>query len=161
MEMLMTTFKEQHREFQELVREVLLVRKHNLAFKPGDRQDTILMFAEAALVLTAMERFLRIILSGEATDQDTLANLLQKATSKRLDLIRFHASTDRDDAIRRIADVRNTLLHGNYEQARQRAGCANVLEYFQKQFTPEIEKLFELLDGMAKQIDPETGRRRE
>lgn len=80
-EMAMATFKEQNREFQELVRELFYVRKHNLAIKPGDPQDELLMFAEAALVLTAMERFLRIILRGEATDSDTLPNLLERATS--------------------------------------------------------------------------------
>jgi hypothetical protein len=155
------TFKEQHQEFQQLVRELYLLRDHNLAFKPGDPQDKILMFAEAAIVLIAMERFLRMILQGEATDRDTLPNLLQKATSKRIDLIRFHASTDPADAIRRITDVRNTLLHGNYEQAARRCGLASTLEYFQKQFAPEVEKLFQLLDGMALQIDPATGLRRQ
>ena len=154
------TFKEQNRELQELVRELFLIRNHNLAFKPGEPLDKILLFAEAALVLIAMERFLRIILPGEATDADTLPNLLEKATSKRIDLIRFHASTDRADAIRRIKDVRNSLLHGNYEQAARQAGCANTLEYFQEQFTPEVEKLCQILDGMMKQIDVETGRRR-
>ena len=59
----MSTFKERNREFQELVRELVLVREHNLGFKVGDSQTTILMFAEAALVLTAMERFLRIVLN--------------------------------------------------------------------------------------------------
>lgn len=155
----MAKFKEQNREFQELVRELLLVRAWNLKFKEGDPQNTMLMFAEAALVLIAMERFLRIILVGEASDTDTLPNLLEKATSQRVDLIRFHASTDRLDAIRRITNVRNTLLHGNYEQAASRAGCADTTEYFQKQFAPEIEKLYQLLDGMVKQIDTETGRR--
>lgn len=155
----MATFKEQNREFQELVRELLFVRAWNLKFKAGDPQDKMLMFAEAALVLTAMERFLRIILVGHATDQDTLPNLLEKATSKRLNLIRFHPSTDCADAIRRIKNVRNTLLHGNYEQAAKQANCSNTAEYFQKQFAPEIERLYHLLDGMVKQIDIETGRR--
>lgn len=155
------TFKEQNQEFQQLVHELVLVRNHNLAIKPGDPQDKILMFAEAALVLIAMERFLRIILRGEATDQDTLPNLLQKATSKRIGLIRFHTDTDPVDAIRRITNVRNTLLHGNYEQAAQRCGLANTLEYFQKQFAPEVERLTELLNAMALQIDPETGLRRQ
>lgn len=154
------TFKEQNREFQELVRELVLVRKHNLSFKVGDPQDSLLMFAEAALVLTAMERFLRIILRAEATDGDTLPNLLEKATSQRLDLVRFHVATDRADAIRRIKDVRNTLLHGNYEQAAMQAGCSGTAEYFQTQFAPEIEVLYNLLDGMVKQIDEETGLRR-
>ena len=154
------TFKEQNREFQELVRELLLVRKHNLTFKPGDPQDAVLMFAEAALVLTAMERFLRIVLRAEATDSDTLPNLLEKATSGRLDLIRFHPGTNRTDAIKRIKDVRNTLLHGNYEQAARQAGCNTTAEYFQRQFAPEIETLFQLLDGMVQQIDTETGLRR-
>lgn len=52
------------------------------------------------------------------------------------------------------------MLHGNYEQAAKQAGCASTSEYFQKEFTPEVEKLYQLLEGMVKQIDVETGRRR-
>jgi hypothetical protein len=155
----MPTFKEQHREFQELVRELMFVRNHNLAIKPGDPQDKLLMFAEAALVLTAMERFLRMIVA-DATDADSLYTLLQKATSRDRDLIRFAADTDRDDAIRRITDVRNTMLHGNYEQAARNAKRADVATYFREQFTPEVEKLYQLVDGMVAQIDPDTGRRK-
>lgn len=156
----MSTFKERNRELQELVRELAVVRNHNLGFKPGDDQSTLLMFAEAALVLTAMERFLRVILAGNATDADTLPNLLEKATSTRIDLIRFPPAWDRNTVIKQVKDVRNTLLHGNYEQAAQRSGCASTSEYFQKQFAPEIETLTQFLDGIMKQIDPDTGQRR-
>ena len=72
--------------------------------------------AGIALTCLALERFLRIILGSEATDADTLHNLLEKATCQRLNLLTLPCD-DRQDGIRRIVAVRNTLLHGNYEQA--------------------------------------------
>jgi len=32
-----------------------------------------------------------------------------------------------------------------------------VRNYFQQQFTPEIEKMFHIVDDLMKQIDPTTG----
>lgn len=151
----MATFKEQHRSFQYLALELKNLREHNLRFKEGDPQDGILMFAEAAVVLVAIERFLRMILVEEVNNA-TIYNLLQMATGTARRLITL-PDNDRDDAIRRITEVRNTLMHGNYEQAAEALGCT-VNEYFKRYFSSEIEQLFNLLDGMLKQIDPETGR---
>src|SRR5260370_582409 len=136
------TFKDRHRELQHLVRELTLVHNHNLTFKSAAPQDTLLMFAEGALVLITLERFLRVVLRSDVTDEDTLPNLLEKTTSARLPLLRLPAP-DRARAIKEIKDVRNTILHGNYEQAARQAGCASVADYFKEQFTPEVEKLYQ------------------
>ena len=60
------------RDLYELLREHSLVRSHNASFGPTDSQETLLMFAEAALILVAFERFLRIVLGEEATEKDTI-----------------------------------------------------------------------------------------
>jgi hypothetical protein len=118
-----------HRELQELVRELQWLRTHNLQFKDGDPQQDILLFAEGAMVLLVLERFLRVILGADATERDTLISLLEKSTSERLGLLTL-PHRDRATTIWQLGDVRNTLLHGNYEQAAAGARRASVAEYF-------------------------------
>jgi hypothetical protein len=149
-------FKDKFRDFQELVREHNFLRNHNKSFKEGDSQSTLLLFAEGALILIIMERFLRMLPGVQATEGDTLHNLLQKATSQKRKVITLSAD-DTQDAIKRITKVRNTILHGNYEQAAQQARLSSKEEYFKTQFAPEIEKLYEIVDGLVAQIDPNTG----
>lgn len=67
---------------------------------------------------------------------------------------------DQQDGIKKLCDVRNTILHGNYEQAARQAGCASVDAYFQTQFASEVEALYNATDSMMRQIDLETGERR-
>lgn len=148
------TFKDRHREIQEPVRELAVVRNHNLQFKDGDPQDTLLLFAEAALVLVTLERFVRAVLGAHATDRDTLPNLLQKAVKHRLLQVPWD---DQQDGISRITTVRNALLHGNYEQSAQQESCS-VEEFFKRKFAGEVEATSKILDHMMAQIDPATGR---
>lgn len=65
------------------MRELGLLRAHNLRFKEGDPQERLLLFAEAALVFLVLERFVRAIL-GDAKDSETLFNLLERAVSRNL-----------------------------------------------------------------------------
>jgi hypothetical protein len=153
----METFKERHPELQHLVRELLVVRNNNLRVKEGDPQDGLLLFAEASLVLMVLERFLRATLDSEASDGDTLYNLLQKAVSRKLIELPWD---DQQDGIKKLKDVRNTLLHGNYEQAARQAGCPSIEVYFKTQFASEVEALTKVTDHIMKQIEVETGRPR-
>ena len=152
-------FKEQYQDLQEILREMRLLRSHNLTFRAGDSQEKILLFAEACVVLLALERFLRVILQKKATEQDTLPNLLEKATSRRIGLLTLPGE-ERSELIRQVKDVRNTTLHGGFEQAARDAGCGGVAEYFQTQFASEVETMTELLGRLMAQIDPDTGLRR-
>src|SRR5258706_8604267 len=106
------TFKERNRELQELVREYTQVHSHNLKFKEGDPQDTMLLFAEGALVLLVLERFLRILPGMNPQDNESVYNLLQRATGGDQPMLRLGVA-DREKAIRQITDVRNSLQHGN------------------------------------------------
>lgn len=140
------------------MRELMVLRDHNLSFKEGDSQQRLLLFAEAAIVIMTLERFLRIVPGVEAADTDTLFNLLQKATSESRNVLQLSAK-DRDDAIRRITNVRNTILHGNFEQAATQAGVSSVNAFFKTQFASEVEALFKFTDSLVRQINPETGHR--
>ncbi len=148
-------FKDEHLELQHLVRELHVLRRHNLRFKAGDRQDDLLLFAEGAVVLIVLERFVRAVLGADANEGDTLFNLLQKAVSKKVLRLPWD---DQDEGIRRLKEVRNTILHGNFEQAARQAGAASVADYFGGTFAAEIERLYQIVDFLFRQIDPETGR---
>ena len=178
----MSTFKEEHRELQEICRELRLVREHNLKFKKDDPQDTMLHFAEGLLVLLALERFLRIILgpdaniatgspqkgrrrkgakggAGKKPRPDTLPNLLEKATSESRNLLTLPGDLDTRAIDQAITSVRNTLMHADYEQAVAAIGHADVPAYFKSgNYISEVETLFLLLDELMKQIDVNTGK---
>lgn len=163
------TFKDRYHDLQEIVRELTKIRTHNLKFKDGNPQDDLFLFAEASLCLLALERFLRILPSLAATDIDTLRTLLERATSRDAGLLNFVDITSeqvvRDEARRQriigeIADMRNTLQHGNYEQAAKQAGLGSPNQYFKTQFASEIENLYQIVDRLFAQIDPDTGARR-
>jgi hypothetical protein len=157
----MSTFKEQHEELQHIVRELVLVRTHNLNFKAGEPQQNLLHFAEGLLVLLALERFLRAILGTKADDKHTLPSLLEMATSAKRNLLTLPGTWTREQAIEAITEVRNTLMHGNYEQAAKGAGSPDVRGYFKSgQYISEVEALFKLLDQLMQQIDPATGKPR-
>jgi hypothetical protein len=150
------SFKDRHRELQEIVREHTFLRDHNRSFKEGDSQATLLLIAEAALICLVLERFLRAILGTNANESDSLFNLLEKATSKRHALIRVPWN-NQEDGIRKVVNIRNTLLHGNYEQAAQEAGCSGIEEYFRNQFAAETEGMYKIVDHIFRQIDSATG----
>jgi hypothetical protein len=104
----------------------------------------------------ALERFIRIVLGVDATENDTLHSLLEKAIGKKLIKLPYAVQSD---GIKKVTNVRNTLLHGNYEQAARGAGCSYIFEYFRKDFASEIERMFEVLEYVMKQIDQKTGKR--
>ena len=86
---------------------------------------------------------------------------VNKATSARLALFEFTPPESREQSIREIRDVRNTILHGNYEQAARQTGCATTEEYFKTQFPGELQSLYELGDEIVKHFDLDTGKPRK
>ncbi len=147
-------FKDQFKDFGELAREHKQLRTHNRGFKEGDQQNTMLMFAEGALILIMLERFLRILPDVEATERDTLFNLLEKAISRQILEI-----AEKDYFIKQLTIVRNTILHGNYEQAAKQSGQKTIEDYFRNVYPTEIETLYTITNRIVSQIDPNTGRR--
>jgi len=153
-----TAFKDLNRELQELAREAFVLREHNLQFREGDSQDKLLMFAEGALVLVCMERFLRVMLGSDAANTDTLHNLLQKAFSeKRYDHLEVPGG-DRDHLVDLITGLRNGLLHGDFEKLTRNSGCASNSDYFKQHYTRDLETLHNIINTMMRQVDIGTGR---
>lgn len=148
-----STFKDQHRALQELVRELTVVRKHNLKFTDGAPQTDLLMFAEVGLVCMTLEHFVRIVLGESATPEATLFNLLERAVSLRL------IELPEGVSVRDICAFRNSLLHGNFAQAATVAQCASVAEYFKSNYASQLERMYRIADFIVAQIDPTTGRR--
>lgn len=136
------TFQDRHPEIQHLVRGLHMLRAHNLRFKDGDPQDTLLIFAEAALVLIVLER---PYAGRRRPRSETLYSLLQRAVSRSLLRLPWE---DQEDGIRRVIQVRNTVLHGNYEQVARHAGCATVADYFKTQFAPEVEVMLRVVERL-------------
>jgi hypothetical protein len=150
----MATFREENLALQHLVRELVLIRDHNLQFKEGNSQKHLLLFAESALANIVLEHFVRLVVGNQAPPDATLFTLLEIAVSKKLLMLPWDSQAD---GIRKLCNVRNTTLHGNYAQAAKDAGCASVLEFFRTQATSETENVFRVVDYLMKQIDPETG----
>ena len=137
------------------------MREHNLeiAKTHGKWVPGYLFFAEGLLVLLAVERFLRVILSVKASDGDTLPNLLEKATSTHLNLLTLPPWWTREQTIKAMKDVRNALMHGNYEQAAKQSGSQHPRAYFgSSTYINEVDTLYKILDGFCRQIDPKTGK---
>jgi hypothetical protein len=148
------TFKQRNREIQEMVRELMVLRSHNLKFGPNDPQDTFLLFAEAAVVIVIIERFVRALLGPEATDKDTLWPLLEKLVNRKVLVLPFR---DQKEGIKVICGVRNAILHGNFEQAAAHEGLATPAEFFKTRFAVWVETTTKVVDKLMAQIDPDTG----
>lgn len=153
------SFKDRFRDFQRIVWELKRLRDHNTSFKQDSLE--LFFFAEGTMVLLALERFMRIILGTEAKEKDTLPNLLEKATSAKLNLIQLPGTLSREETIRRLTKVRNTLMHGNYEQAATQGGLPTKDAYFgSSMYIADVEALYKIVNRIVKQIDPQTGQPR-
>lgn len=156
-------FKDRFRELEEIFRELQIVRERNLELTKlhGKWVPGYLAFAEGLLVLLGLERFLRVILGSEATMADTLPGLVKKATSTPLDLVTLPPWWPRDQTIAAMKNVRNAVVHGNFEQAALQSGCESREDYFRTgTYINEVDTLRRILDGFCSQIDPETGKPR-
>lgn len=154
------TFKELNRPLQEMVRELALVRRHNLGFKDGDDLSGVLMFAEGGLVCMVFEHFVRMVVytnHPDAPPNMQLRGLLDYAVARGLFTLPFPSQEDGKQA---VCAHRNALLHGNFSQAAVQSGCATIEEYFKTRYAPEMEAMTKVLDFIMVQIDPATGRRR-
>jgi hypothetical protein len=151
------TFKEEYRCLQHMVSELIRLRQHNLRFKEGDPQEGIMMLAEGVLCYATMERFLRAVMAknDRVGESESFASLLQRATSKGI--LKLPADKQHEASLA-LAGLRNTTLHGNFEQAASEARCADVADYFKSQYASEIEAAFKILNHLMQQIDTDTGR---
>jgi hypothetical protein len=151
-----SSFKDDHRELQGLVRELELLRRHNQRFSPGMSQASFLLMSEAAMMLVTFERFLRILPEVRAQDSEALPTLLSRATGPGGPL----ALRERDATIQKVGRIRNALLRGNYEQELLTTGRLDLGSDFQRFYAEVLEPVFRVLDELIDQIDTETGKRK-
>lgn len=156
----MPTFKQEQWLFGEMGRELQIIGRHNAEMYAAHRNTEILVFAEASLVMLAFEHFLRGLLKDEALDTHTLPPLLRMALKPDRGLLAPPAGMSIDDTVKVVREFRNSLMHGNIQQAATRAGSASVLEYLAGPFAAETKQVFDVFNALLDQIDPETGLRR-
>lgn len=158
-----SSFRELHPDFEQLLCEIDCVREHNFDIERGASQQHPLLVAEGALIVLALERFLRIVLAERATGSDTLHNLLEKAASGNAPLFPRNELT-----IKLLTTVRNMTLHGNFEQ-----GAANyahkfperapmpkrtVADFLRSSFGIDTAVVYGYLLSLVETIDPECAR---
>ena len=108
------------------------------------------------LTLLAIERFLRILPAVKAKQSDTLRDLLQRALNPEQPIL-VCFGCDIDKLIKEIISVRNTLIHGNFEQAARQCKLPTKDDYLKRALLPEVEVLYKLLEMFTDQIDLDTG----
>ena len=138
---------------RDLGLELLQIRAHNESVKQGTGEDKPLIFAEAALVMMTLERFLRTLPGVNATDGHKLLNLLNSAVGKGLLTI---PGGDVEGTIKLINRIRNATLHGNFEQSAR--DCEMTVQaYLTHVFPKEVLVLNRIMNNLLNQIEPETG----
>ena len=142
-------FKSQNRTMQELVRELKWLREHNLRIKPGDAQDGLLLFAEAAVTLLVLEHFLLIVLPDST---GSLPDLLRQAVEKGLLRV-----DNMKEICKQLGKIRGALAHGNFQQRAKQQGT-DAATYFAQYFAKDIEELYNFTDYLMRQIDVRTGK---
>lgn len=153
----MSTFQDNHKDFAELVRELQLLRAHNKTFGAGAEQSKLLQFAEGALTLITLERFLRILPSVKAKKDDSLGDLLDKLKAN-VPGIFDSITSDFEKTKKAVKDLRNCILHGLFEKAAKQAKKKSKEEYFRTVYISEIEQIYKFTDEIAKKFDPATGK---
>lgn len=140
-------FKERYQDFQYLARQLCILEHYNRRALPDPRVGELRLHSFLTLTLLALERFLRMALGRRATDQDTLPNLLEKATARNNRLFELD---DRDSAIKRINDLRRTVMHGGL-------GITDEAEHLLDSLLPWSVDLFRFTDAVVATFDTETG----
>lgn len=153
-----------------LTNEYLAIRDNNERARRGEHTRGEALFAEGALLLVVIERFLRVLLRSAATTDHTLPNLLDMAMSDGFDLLdppvyfpAMPAATNRAFSKQMIVAIRNPILHGNYEQAADDSiRGKSVKSYFEDgTYRLDLQNAHDFFVSMVRQFDMDTGDRRQ
>jgi hypothetical protein len=157
----MKSFRDQHLELQYLIQDCRTLRLFNNAQAAAGTNKNCMLFAEAAVLCVALERFLRIIPVMLATDSDTIYNLLDRALTKNNPIFKpIH--TDHNNLVRVINDIRNGIMHGNFEKLAKfyidKKLIQNTDDYFYKAyFTQDIQIIYDAFILLIQQVDINNG----
>lgn len=136
------------------LKELVSLNQHNKTYEPGDPQDGLMMFAEGALCMVLVEAAARRwvgdgVLAADARFREVLKSAAESGLRIPFD--------DPEDGIERLAAVRNTLVHGNFEQAARQAGGRDVPRYFGEQYAAEIERMYGVCLDFVMQVRERDG----
>src|SRR5713101_939818 len=149
----MATFQDQYKEIGFIADEIKRLRSLNTSIIINSHQG--FLFAEAAITCMATERFLRIIPSMNATDKDTFSNLIDRALSKKRLNLGIPNNTVSVARYKKVSlQIRNGMLHGNFEQLANHYRCSKDIYFGQGSFTQDIQVIFDLLNHFMSRIDP-------
>lgn len=157
------SFRELHPDFEELLCEIDCVRAHNFDIERGASQQHPLIVAEGALIVLALERFLRIVLAQRATSSHTLHNLLEMAASGNDPMFPRN-----EGLIKALTTVRNVTMHGNFELGaanyvhkfpeRTSMPARSVADFLRTSFGNDIAVIYGYLLALVDKFDPECAR---
>lgn len=159
---LMKTFKEQHRDLQFVIKNYIVLRAYNDQQGKNGTPDDAFLFAEASVLCVAFERFLRITPAMKAKDTETLGPLLDRAFAKNNPIFKPVHAAPIEDFKKAIRDIRNGVMHGNFEQLAKvyigKGLISNLEEYFKLGFlTKDMEIIFQAFNRLISQVDTDTG----
>jgi len=100
--------------------------------------------ALAGLELIYLERSLREAL-GARSKGKTLRALLLQATDKKSGFLQFDGSNAELFA---ISDLRNTILHGCFEDGAKSCGAATIAAYFREHMPKQLKLLHDLVEKL-------------
>ncbi|MBX3269802.1 MAG: hypothetical protein KF729_06055 [Sandaracinaceae bacterium] len=145
-----TSFRERFRDFQYVAQELCLLERYNRAALADHREGELRLHSFLALTLLALERFLRMVLGANATDSDTLPNLLEMATGGRNKVFEL---SDREKTLRFVNETRRVVMHGKLgvtDEAEHLLGYLLPLSFDLYEFTNQVVACWEPLSGAAR-----------
>lgn len=134
--------------------ELISLNRHNKTYEAGDPQDGLLLFAEGALCMTLVEAAARQwVGDGALREGAGFREVLKEASELGLRI----PFDDPDDGIARLASVKNTIVHANFEQAAWEASGRDVAAYFKEQYAAEIEAMYKVCLDFLRQVRARDG----
>jgi hypothetical protein len=160
----MTTFRDQYLDLQYLIKNMIDLRQYNDQQAQSGNNHNCLLFAEAATLCVAFERFLRVLPAIKAKQGETLSNFIERALpAKKKPLFKSpYPNIPNTRIVKVVRDIRNGILHGLYEELAaeyKHKGVSNTTDYFSGgYFTQDMQIIFEVFNSFISQVDATTGK---
>lgn len=147
-------FKDKYKDLQFLIKEMYILRSYNDKKAKDKKFDELFLFSEASALFICLERFLRVLPAIKASNSDTIYNLMERAL-KLFNSPYINITNERLTKV--VTDIRNGILHGNFEKCAYEYKC-DVEQYFGKgHFTQDIQIIFDVFRSFIDQVNSLTG----
>jgi hypothetical protein len=147
---------ERHRTSRDIVRELLALRSQATPSEKADPGTPVVQVADAAVLLLALEKFLRLLLGAAASYTDAVADLVEKAMSPSRNLLRLPRRLSGEQAIRAVWTVASALdRERSYQSVRSPRPSPGTSIAFEP---GTVDDQCCLLDELLRQTDVTSGR---